>query len=35
MNTNEMKFFMWIVAQLNSQKEQLFQILRDTIKRSI
>jgi plasmid replication initiation protein len=26
MNTNEMKFFMWIVAQLNSQKEQLFQI---------
>ena len=26
MNANEMKFFMWIVAQLNSQKEQLFQV---------
>lgn len=26
LNTNEMKFFMWIVAQLNSQKDQLFQI---------
>lgn len=26
MNANEMKFFMWIVAQLNSQREQLFQI---------
>lgn len=25
MNANEMKFFMWIVAQLNSQREQLFQ----------
>ncbi|OCS40122.1 hypothetical protein CFVI92203_09160 [Campylobacter fetus subsp. venerealis cfvi92/203] len=26
LNTNEMKFFMWIVAQLNSQKDQLFQV---------
>ncbi|MCM1222013.1 MAG: replication initiation protein [Lachnospiraceae bacterium] len=26
MNANEMKFFMWIVAQLNSQREQLFQV---------
>lgn len=26
MNANEMKFFMWIVAQLNSQKDQLFQV---------
>lgn len=26
MNANEMKFFMWIVAQLNSQRDQLFQI---------
>lgn len=26
MNANEMKFFMWIVAQLNSQKGQLFQV---------
>ncbi|RAX56376.1 replication initiation protein [Helicobacter monodelphidis] len=26
MNANEMKFFMWIVAQLHSQKDQLFQI---------
>lgn len=26
LNTNEMKFFMWIVAQLNSQKNQLFQV---------
>lgn len=25
MNANEMKFFLWIVAQINSQKEQLFQ----------
>lgn len=26
MNANEMKFFMWIVAQLNSQKESLFKV---------
>ena len=26
MTTNEMKFFMWIIAQINSQKDQLFQI---------
>lgn len=26
MNTNEMKFFMWIVAQIHSQKDQLFQV---------
>lgn len=26
MNANEMKFFMWIVAQLNSQRDTLFQI---------
>lgn len=26
MNTNEMKFFMWIVAQLNSQRDRLFQV---------
>lgn len=26
MNANEMKFFMWIVAQLNSQKDRLFQV---------
>ncbi|OCS42583.1 hypothetical protein CFVI02298_04425 [Campylobacter fetus subsp. venerealis cfvi02/298] len=26
LNTNEMKFFMWIVAQINSQKDQLFQV---------
>lgn len=26
MNANEMKFFMWIVAQLNSQRDKLFQI---------
>jgi len=26
MNANELKFFMWIVAQINSQKDQLFQV---------
>lgn len=26
MNANEMKFFMWIVAQLNSQRDTLFQV---------
>ncbi|EAI1792418.1 RepB family plasmid replication initiator protein, partial [Campylobacter jejuni] len=26
MNTNELKMFMWIVAQLNSQKDALFQV---------
>ncbi|TKX28072.1 replication initiation protein [Campylobacter sp. MIT 12-5580] len=26
MNANELKFFMWIVAQLNSQKDSLFQV---------
>lgn len=26
MNTNELKIFMWIVAQLNSQKDALFQV---------
>ena len=26
MNANEMKFFMWIVAQLNSQRDKLFQV---------
>lgn len=26
MNANELKFFMWIVAQINSQRDQLFQI---------
>lgn len=26
MNANEMKFFMWIVAQLNSQRDRLFQV---------
>lgn len=26
MNTNEMKFFMWIIAQIHSQRDQLFQI---------
>lgn len=26
MNTNELKMFMWIVAQINSQKDSLFQI---------
>lgn len=26
MNTNEIKFFMWVIAQIYSQKEQLFQI---------
>ena len=24
LNANEMKFFMWIIAQINSQKDQLF-----------
>ncbi|MGI0439023.1 RepB family plasmid replication initiator protein [Helicobacter himalayensis] len=33
MNANEMKFFMWIVAQLNSQKEQLFQVCEIPFKR--
>ncbi|MBZ7964940.1 replication initiation protein [Campylobacter sp. 2457A] len=26
MNTNELKMFMWIVAQINSQKDTLFQV---------
>lgn len=26
MNANELKFFMWIVAQINSQKDQLFKV---------
>ncbi|EDP0209936.1 replication initiation protein [Campylobacter jejuni] len=26
MNTNELKMFMWIVAQINSQKDSLFQV---------
>lgn len=26
MNANELKFFMWIVAQINSQKDTLFQV---------
>ncbi|OOX97224.1 replication initiation protein, partial [Campylobacter coli] len=26
MNTNELKMFMWIIAQLNSQKDALFQV---------
>lgn len=26
MNANELKFFMWIIAQINSQKDQLFQV---------
>ena len=26
MNANEMKFFMWIIAQINSQKEGLFKM---------
>lgn len=26
MSANEMKFFMWIVGQINNQKDQLLQI---------
>ncbi|WP_236033296.1 hypothetical protein [Helicobacter turcicus] len=28
MNTNEMKFFMWIVAQLNNQKSNYSKCVR-------